>query len=121
MHDTKFWWAGAVIGVVLLAAGAIIAGTPREAQPRAGVSQPEVAQPAGGEAASPSAQIANPASVNCEKVGGRLEIVDTPQGQSGICHLPSGKACEEWALFRGECGEVKGSAGASTGEALFPQ
>ena len=47
--------------------------------------------------------IANPASENCVKNGGKLTIVDEPAGQKGICTLPSGKECEEWAYFRGEC------------------
>lgn len=48
-------------------------------------------------------QIANPASTNCIDKNGNLEIVDTNEGQIGMCTLPSGKVCEEWALFRGEC------------------
>ena len=47
--------------------------------------------------------LANPASVNCIKVGGKLTIKRSTKGESGMCHLPSGKVCEEWALFRGEC------------------
>lgn len=47
--------------------------------------------------------IANPASVNCEKLGGKLTIKDGTGGQYGECTLPSGKICEERALFRGEC------------------
>jgi putative hemolysin len=47
--------------------------------------------------------LANPASVNCIKVGGKLTIKRTAQGEVGMCQLPSGKVCEEWALFRGEC------------------
>ena len=42
----------------------------------------------------------NPASVSCIKQGGTLEIVTGPAGQSGMCHLPSGQTCEEWALYR---------------------
>ncbi|MBS1051773.1 DUF333 domain-containing protein [Gluconobacter japonicus] len=42
----------------------------------------------------------NPASASCIKQGGTLEIVNGPTGQSGMCHLPSGQTCEEWALFR---------------------
>jgi putative hemolysin len=45
-------------------------------------------------------QMANPASTNCVDQGGTLTI--TPD-QVGMCKLPSGKTCEEWALFRGEC------------------
>lgn len=48
-------------------------------------------------------QIANPASVYCEQQGGRMEIVDAPQGQQGICVLPDGTRCDEWAFFRGQC------------------
>jgi putative hemolysin len=48
-------------------------------------------------------QLPNPASVYCEEQGGRVEIVDTPEGQQGICVLPDGLRCEEWAFFRGEC------------------
>jgi uncharacterized protein len=42
----------------------------------------------------------NPASVHCTKVGGRVEIRTTPEGQVGDCHLPDGRVVEEWALFR---------------------
>ncbi|AEI76279.1 hemolysin [Cupriavidus necator N-1] len=45
----------------------------------------------------------NPASINCTQRGGKLQIVSTPAGQSGICTFPSGKQCEEWALMRGQC------------------
>ncbi len=44
--------------------------------------------------------IANPASVNCVNIGGTLAIVDEANGQVGYCHLPDGRVCEEWALFR---------------------
>lgn len=47
--------------------------------------------------------MANPASVNCAQRGGKLQIVSTAGGQTGICTFPSGKQCEEWALMRGEC------------------
>lgn len=52
---------------------------------------------------SQTSQIANPASTNCVDKNGTLEIVDTNEGQVGMCTLPSGKVCEEWALFREEC------------------
>jgi len=46
----------------------------------------------------------NPASVYCEGQDGRLEIrTDASGGQIGICVLPDGSECEEWALFRNEC------------------
>lgn len=43
----------------------------------------------------------NPASVQCERYGGRVEVVNGPAGQTGYCHLPNGAVVEEWALFRG--------------------
>jgi putative hemolysin len=53
---------------------------------------------------TPEANIANPASVNCEQNGGTLEIrTDSSGGQTGFCHFPDGSQCEEWAYFRGEC------------------
>lgn len=48
-------------------------------------------------------QIANPASVNCIEKGGKLSIVDKPEGQVGMCTFSDGTVCEEWAYFRGEC------------------
>ncbi|WP_350030015.1 DUF333 domain-containing protein [Caballeronia sp. GAFFF2] len=47
--------------------------------------------------------LANPASVNCTRQGGTLQIVDTVNGQVGMCHFPGGQSCEEWALLRGQC------------------
>lgn len=44
--------------------------------------------------------MANPASVYCEKIGGRSEIRKESQGEVGYCHLPDGSVHEEWALFR---------------------
>jgi hypothetical protein len=47
----------------------------------------------------------NPASVNCEQNGYRLEIHTAADGsQSGVCVFPDGSTCDEWAYFRGECG-----------------
>jgi uncharacterized protein len=46
---------------------------------------------------------ANPASVNCIQRGGTLQIVEVSGGQAGICRLPNGTQCDEWALLRGEC------------------
>ena len=54
-----------------------------------------------------SAGIANPASVYCTKSGGALEIKkDASGGEAGYCTLVNGTICEEWALYRGECGLV---------------
>lgn len=44
--------------------------------------------------------MANPASVYCGKVGGKLEIRTETGGEAGYCHLPDGRVVEEWSLFR---------------------
>jgi putative hemolysin len=54
-------------------------------------------------ASSTNTGLANPASTNCIKNGGTLKIVDTNEGQVGMCTLPNGKVCEEWAYLRGDC------------------
>ncbi|HRZ30517.1 MAG TPA: DUF333 domain-containing protein [Candidatus Paceibacterota bacterium] len=52
----------------------------------------------------PVAGLPNPASVNCEEVGGTLDIrTDTSGGQVGYCLFSDGSECEEWALLRNEC------------------
>jgi putative hemolysin len=51
-----------------------------------------------------SQKLANPASVNCVKKGGTLEIKTNGTGeQYGLCMFEDNMACEEWALFRGDC------------------
>lgn len=48
--------------------------------------------------------MANPASVYCEKQGGKLEIRTAANGgQTGYCRFPNGKVCEEWKFYQGEC------------------
>ncbi|CFQ45189.1 putative hemolysin [Yersinia aleksiciae] len=48
--------------------------------------------------------MANPASVNCANAGGVLTLAKQLNGGSvGMCQLPDGKRCEEWALMRGAC------------------
>jgi len=46
-----------------------------------------------------TAQIANPAATNCVQKGYKYEL----RGSTGYCIFPSGRECEEWAYFRGEC------------------
>jgi uncharacterized protein len=50
-----------------------------------------------------NANMANPASVFCEKNGGRLEIRGNDSGERGYCVFAGGNECEEWAFFRGAC------------------
>lgn len=54
--------------------------------------------------------MANPASVHCVKIGGKSKIsTDAGGNQTGYCHLPDGRVCEEWALFRDKkCVRPKG-------------
>ena len=48
--------------------------------------------------------LANPASVNCEQQGGQLQMATRPDGgQYGLCYFDDNRACEEWAMMRGEC------------------
>ncbi len=49
------------------------------------------------------ANMPNPASVYCEKNGGKLEIRTNEKGQYGVCKFSNGSECEEWAYFRGQC------------------
>ena len=44
--------------------------------------------------------MANPASVYCGKIGGKLELRQETGGAAGYCHLPDGRVVEEWALYR---------------------
>jgi len=54
--------------------------------------------------ATTTAQIANPASVNCTKSGGNLVIQKRGDGgEYGLCYFEDNRACEEWALMRGDC------------------
>jgi putative hemolysin len=65
--------------------------------------------------------IANPASVNCKNKGGNLTIQTKPDGsQYGLCYFEDNRACEEWALMRGDCpvGGVK-TTGYSTDQQKY--
>jgi len=48
--------------------------------------------------------LANPASTNCAEKGGQI-IIQTKKdgGQYGLCFFDDNRACEEWAMFRGDC------------------
>jgi putative hemolysin len=49
----------------------------------------------------------SPASVYCQQNGYRHEIRTAADGsQSGICAFADGSTCDEWAFFRGECGNA---------------
>ncbi|MGY3870381.1 putative hemolysin [Aeromonas crassostreae] len=44
--------------------------------------------------------LANPASVHCVELGGRVMLEQEPGGTVGYCHLPDGTVTEEWELYR---------------------
>lgn len=49
-------------------------------------------------------QLANPASVNCENLGGKTVIQTRGDGgKYGICVFDNNYMCEEWALLRNSC------------------
>lgn len=50
-----------------------------------------------------SVGLTNPASENCIKSGGRLEMRKSKMGEYGVCLFEDNRQCEEWALFRGQC------------------
>lgn len=52
-------------------------------------------------------QLPNPASVYCEEQSGTLRMEEDEYGAHGICILPGGTECEEWAYFKGECPKVE--------------
>jgi putative hemolysin len=48
--------------------------------------------------------IANPASSNCVKNGGTVVIQKHDDGgEYGLCFFDDNRACEEWAMLRGDC------------------
>ena len=61
-------------------------------------------KPAATSVPTSQAGLANPASVNCEEKGGKLEFRERGElGQYGVCMFEDNRQCEEWALLRGEC------------------
>ena len=47
--------------------------------------------------------IPNPASVYCLHHGGRLEMMNEPDGVVGVCVFHDKSYCEEWSYIRGIC------------------
>lgn len=49
----------------------------------------------------PKIGMANPASVYCQKLGGKsIPQQDKDGGSYALCQLPNGELIEEWELFR---------------------
>jgi len=54
--------------------------------------------------ATSSTSLTNPASSNCSTQGGRSVIETKEDGsQYGLCFFDDNRACEEWAMMRGDC------------------
>jgi putative hemolysin len=52
-------------------------------------------------AADPYAGMPNPAAINCVRIGGQSVIHEgTTAGEQGVCRLPDGRECEEFAVLR---------------------
>ncbi|MCX5592495.1 I78 family peptidase inhibitor [Alcaligenes endophyticus] len=73
-------------------------------------------------------EMANPASVYCQAVGGSLTIENTSAGQVGMCTLPDGEKVEEWELFKAasQCGadtrqNLVGTPAASLNQSTLPE
>lgn len=47
--------------------------------------------------------LTNPASENCIKNGGTIEMRQNKNGEYGVCLFDDNRQCEEWAFFRGQC------------------
>lgn len=55
-------------------------------------------------ASTRTVSIANPASTFCIEKGGSLQMQTREDGgQYGLCYFEDARACEEWAMMRGEC------------------
>ena len=72
------------------------AAAPPAAPPAADPAPPHAAKPVG---------LANPATVACIRAGGVAFTERAADGsERGLCRLPAGQVCDQWAFFRGECG-----------------
>lgn len=51
-----------------------------------------------------SANLSNPASEYCIKVGGELQSQTRGDGgEYSLCNFPDNQSCEEWALYKRQC------------------
>lgn len=50
--------------------------------------------------------LANPASVNCQEKGGKVELIQRIDGSIyGVCLFPDKTECEEWKFLKEECNQ----------------
>jgi len=95
-----------MVAASALLALAFVAGCNSDTRASAPQAQttPTPAAPQASPATRPKSGLANPASVNCGKQGGKTEIrKDAGGGEVGYCVFKDGSECEEWALYRGTC------------------
>ncbi len=91
------------VGIVSIVVG--LAGCAAEIAPSGSSGQPVTQGPVSGCTALPASPSSgapsgsNPASVYCTAMGYRLD--------GSTCILDDGARCEEWAFFRGECGQTR--------------
>jgi len=105
MMSRKFVFVilGACIVAGLLIAGCTQPQTPATVQTTAPSAYTVVPAETTAPANATTVGMANPASVNCGKIGGTTEIKTAADGgQYGMCTFTNGTTCEEWALFRNE-------------------
>ncbi|MDY6892663.1 MAG: NosD domain-containing protein [Chloroflexota bacterium] len=48
--------------------------------------------------------VRNPAALYCMEMGYEYKVVETGDGEKGVCVLPDGEECDAWAFYKGECG-----------------
>ncbi|MFO0665315.1 MAG: DUF333 domain-containing protein [Polyangiaceae bacterium] len=74
------------------------------AESRCGCGQPGSETRCG---AGNGAGVGNPAAIYCVDLGYVSSVVTAADGsQSGACFFPDNTSCDEWAFFRGECGQA---------------
>jgi uncharacterized protein len=97
MTETRFIL---VVGICIIAV--LIAGCTQPSSPTVPVTTPGTS-PATQTTPAVQPSMANPASVNCGKIGGSTDIRKNADGSEyGMCTFTNGTSCEEWALYRGE-------------------
>jgi putative hemolysin len=50
--------------------------------------------------------VANPAAIYCDDLGYEYRVVDSTEGQHGVCVFPDGSECDEWGFLAGKCGQA---------------
>ena len=91
-----------VLGLVALVWAAVTALSGEEGVAPATLNN--VSGSAGPSCSGSGPGMANPAAVYCDELGYEYRLVDSPEGQRGVCALPGGSQCDEWGFLEGTCG-----------------